>query len=229
MKRIGIIGSGNMGRALGIRLAQLGHSVTFGARRLEQAEEAAKRAGGNASAGSNDEAVKESEVLIWTIREPDPAKVLSDPETLSGKIVIDLNNRDYGNDVRNGVWFDTAIAEALQAKAPGAKVVKAWNTIAMEAFDTKPEELRSAGAQTFIAGRDAAAKSLVAALSDELGFKAIDLGSEPVAFRAAEALGDVIRYIMIDGGKGGQVHLSLTQLPEPQLGAIGERTQSNYK
>lgn len=229
MKRIGIIGSGNMGRALGIRLAQLGHSVTFGARRLEQAEEAAKRVGGNASAGSNDDAVKESEVLIWTIREADPAKVLADPETLSGKIVIDLNNRDYGNEVRNGVWFDTAIAEELQTKAAEAKVVKAWNTIAMEAFDTSPEDLRSAGAQTFIAGRDAAAKSIVAALSDELGFKAIDLGAEPVAFRAAEALGDVIRYIMIDGGKGGQAHLSLTQLPEPQLGAIGVRSQSNYK
>lgn len=229
MKRIGIIGSGNMGRAIGIRLAQLGHSVTFGARRLEQAEEAAKRAGGRASAGSNDDAVKESEVLIWTIREADPARVLADPETLSGKIVVDLNNRDYGNEVRNGVWFDIAIAEALQTKAPEAKVVKAWNTIAMEAFDTNPEDLRTAGAQTFIAGRDTAAKSVVAALSDELGFTAIDLGADPVAFRAAEALGDVIRYIMIDGGKGGQAHLSLTQLPEPQLGAIGARSQSNYK
>lgn len=229
MKSIGIIGSGNMGRALGIRLVQLGHSIIFGARRLEQAAEAAERAGANASAASNDDAVKASDILIWTIRESDPAKVLAQPEALAGKIVIDLNNRDYSNDVRNGVWFDTAIAEALQTNAPEARVVKAWNTIAMEAFDTDPDELRSAKAQTFIAGRDPEAKSMVAVLSEELGFEAVDLGSDPVAFRVAEALGDVIRFLMIDGGRGGQAHLTLTQLPPPLLGAVGERLQSNYK
>lgn len=229
MKRIGIIGSGNMGRALGVRLAQLGHNVIFGARRLEQAEEAAARAGASASAGSNDDAVKESDILIWTIRESDPAKILAHPEALAAKIVIDLNNRDYSNDVRNGVWFDVAIAELLQRNAPEARVVKAWNTIAMEAFDTDPEALRSARAQTFIAGGDPAAKSAVAALSNELGFEAVDLGSDPVAFRVAEALGDVIRFLMIDGGRGGQAHLTLTQLPEPLLGAVGARLQSNYK
>ncbi|MBV9077301.1 MAG: NAD(P)-binding domain-containing protein, partial [Methylobacteriaceae bacterium] len=48
--RIGIIGSGNMGRAIGTRLSQLGHQVLFGARRREQAQAAAGGAPG-ASAG----------------------------------------------------------------------------------------------------------------------------------------------------------------------------------
>ncbi|WP_179954255.1 NADPH-dependent F420 reductase [Denitrobaculum tricleocarpae] len=229
MKRIAVIGSGNMGRALGVRLAQLGHSVMFGARRSQQAEAAATRAGANARAGTNDEASAHGDILIWTIREEDPSKVLENPDLLKGKIVIDLNNRDYSQEVRNGAWFDHAIAEGLQVNAPNALVVKAWNTIAMESFDTDPASLEASNAQTFIAGDSASAKSQVAELSKDLGFKAVDLGSGPAAFRAAEALGDVIRLLMIDGGMGGRAHLTLSQLPEAKLGTIGRRAGSEYK
>jgi predicted dinucleotide-binding enzyme len=86
-------------------------------------------------------------------------------------------------------------------------VVKAFNTIAMEAFDIPPDDLRNAGAQTFLAGADAAAKGVVAQIAERLGFAAIDLGSGPAALRAAEALGDVIRLLTIDGGHGGRAHL----------------------
>lgn len=228
MKRIGIIGSGNMGRALGVRLAQLGHAVTFGARRHEQAEAAASLAGSGAKAGSNEEAAAFGEILIWTLREPDPTQVLADPQLLDGKVVVDLNNRSYAPDAKTGAWFQEAIAERLQANAPRARVVKAWNTIAMESFDTDPAALRASKAQTFIAGADAAAKGLVAELSADLGFAAVDLGDGPAAFRAAEALGDIIRLLMIDGGRGGRAHLVLTELPEPMLASIGEREGSSY-
>ena len=158
--KIGIIGSGNMGRAVGVRLAQLGHEVMFGARRPEQAAEAAERAGATAQVGNTDEAAAFGELLIWTIRDPEPAQVFADPAVLDGKIVLDLNNRDYANEVQRGAWFDAAIAERLQEAAPKAKVVKALNTIAMEAFDTSPDALREAGAQGSNAGPDPQARKL---------------------------------------------------------------------
>lgn len=62
----------------------------------------------------------------------------------------------------------------------------------------------------------------------------LDLGSEPVglgagvaAIRAAEALGDVIRFLTIDGGHGGRAQLSLIKLPDPDLATIGERQASS--
>ncbi|MEM9013425.1 MAG: NAD(P)-binding domain-containing protein [Pseudomonadota bacterium] len=226
--KIGVIGSGNMGRALGVAAARAGYDVFFGARRAEQAEAAARQAGGGAEAGSTDDAVAFGEMLIWTMREPDPAKVLANPAALVGKIVVDLNNRDYANDVQNGVWFDAAIAERLQAAAPEARVVKAFNTIAMETFDTAPKALREAGAQVFLAGGDAEAKRLVEAFARDLGFRSVGLGDGPAALRAAEALGDVIRLLMIDGGHGGRANLQLAMLPKPALGAIGERESSHY-
>ncbi|HEV2605569.1 MAG TPA: NAD(P)-binding domain-containing protein [Microvirga sp.] len=226
---IGIIGSGNMGRALGTRLAAVGHQVMFGARRPEQAHAAAERAGSGATAGSNDEAAAFGEVLVWTMREPDPAAVLVNPALLDGKVVIEVNNRDYANEARSGAWFEKAIAERLQDNAPAARVVKAFNTIAMESFDTTPEALRESSAQTFVAGEDGDAKVAVAKLAADLGFLAVDVGSDRASLRAVEALGDVIRIIMIDAGRGGRAHLSLNTLPEPNLRSVGAREASLYR
>lgn len=226
--KIGVIGSGNMGRTLGVRFAQLGHRVVFGARQKSQAQGAADLAGRGARAGSNDDAAEFGDVLIWTTRETDPGAVLADPALLDGKVVVDLNNRDYGVEVRSGAWFGDAIAERLQSAAPAACVVKAFNTVAMESFDTSPDALRAGGAQTFTAGENKPAKAVVAQLASELGFEAVDLGEGTAAMRAVEALGDVIRLLIIDGGRGGRAHLTLGQLPEPNLGMIGERQPSAY-
>ena len=227
--KIGIIGSGNMGRAVGIRLAQLGHQVTFGARRPEQARAAADKAGRGATAGDTDTAARFGDVLVWTVRETDPAAVLSDPSVLDGKAVLDLNNRDYAEGVKTGAWWTESLAEGLQKAAPRAHVVKALNTIAMETFDTAPQTLRSAGAQSFVAGDDPAAKAAVGALLTDLGFLPVDLGSGPVSLRAAEALGDIIRLMMIDGGRGGRAHITLSTLPAPDLSTVGERAASSYR
>jgi 8-hydroxy-5-deazaflavin:NADPH oxidoreductase len=224
--KIGVIGSGNMGRALGVRLANLGHSVMFGARRPGQVASAAALAGSGGKSGSTDDAARFGEVLVWTMREPNPAAVLTDPSLLDGKIVIDLNNRHYA-EARSGALPAQAIAAQLQAKAAKARVVKAFNTIAMEAFDTSPAALRAGGAQTFIAGDDPEAKAAVVKLSDELGFEAVDVGGIEQAF-VVEALGDVVRLVMIEGGRGFLAHLRIAALPNPDLQTIGSRDPSPY-
>jgi len=227
--RIGIVGTGNMGRAIGVRLAQLGHDVLFGSREPQQGQEAASLAGYGARAGTNDDAARHGDVLVWTIRDPDPAAVLSDPALLDGKVVVNINNRDYAREVQEGAWFGQAIAEDFQAHAPRALVVKALNVVAMEALDTDPEKLRVAGAQVFVAGNDATAKQMVSGLLDELGFEAVDLGAGPVSMRAAEALGDVIRLLMIGAKQGWRANLQLRMLPDSDLGSIGQRVASSYK
>ncbi|MEM7360773.1 MAG: NAD(P)-binding domain-containing protein, partial [Pseudomonadota bacterium] len=89
---IGIIGTGNMGRALGILWAEQGHSIVFGARTIEKAERAATLAGGNARAASNREAAIASDVLLYTARGIHPEIVVGEESLLDGKIMIDCNN-----------------------------------------------------------------------------------------------------------------------------------------
>jgi predicted dinucleotide-binding enzyme len=110
---------------------------------------------------------------------------------------------------------------------PSANVVKAFNTIAMETFDTSADRLRAGHAQTFLAGNDAASKNVVSSIARELGFDPVDLGGIERA-RAIEAMGDIIRLVMIDGKRGGRAHLSLTMLPERDLAAVGSRQPSIY-
>ncbi len=226
--KVGIIGTGNMGRSIGIRLAQIGHDVFFGARRRQEAEHAAALARDRARAGSNDEAAAFGELLFWTMRETDPASVLSRPSLLDGRIVVDVNNRPFKGLGDPSPWFEMSIAEQLQANIPSARLVKAFSTIAMFTFDTNADELRRARAQTFVAGNDADAKTIFAGLAAEMGFEVVDVGAGPVAFRAVEALGDVTRLLMSNGSYGARAHLALILLPEPGLGAIGERRPSRY-
>jgi hypothetical protein len=225
--KIGIIGTGNMGRAIGVRLAHLGHDVFFGARSDERAREAAGLAGPGAKHGVVDDAARHGDLLVWTVRETNVAKVCR-PSLLDGKVVMELNNRDYQNELLAGAWFGESIAEGLQRAAPQARVVKALNTVAMETLDTNPEALRRAGAQIFMAGEDPEAKETVGTLLGQLGFDAVDLGIGAVAFRAVEALGDVIRLLIVRQGRGAQANLQLRMLPGPDLGTIGSRAPSGY-
>lgn len=224
--RIGIIGSGNMGRALGVRWAAAGHEVAFGARNAAQAQAAAELAGHGALAGGNDEAAAFAQVAVWTMRETRAGEVLTRTEALAGKPVIDLNNRDMPS-VREGSWPERSIAEALQEALPAARVVKAFNTIPMETFDIGVDALRDAGAQTLIAGDDPDAKRAVTRLADDLGFEAVDMGGI-IRARACEAMGDAIRLLIIDAGLGGRAHLHVTMLPAPDLGVIGARQATAY-
>ena len=267
---IAILGSGNMGRALGTRLAATGYPVFFGSRRPEQAEAAASTANSaipstsssspspKAQHGSILDAAKFGKMLIWTMREQDPHRILGPsadvPSILSGKIIIDLNNRDYATEVagenagedgkQKTRWFDMSLGEQLQeslrsAGAKSAVVVKAFNTVAMEALDISASKLRESGAQIFVAstdddGRDGEsgagkkAREQVAAMTEALGWKATDLGSGPAAMRGAEALGDIIRWMIIKQGMGGRANIKIDLLPEPDLGHIGERQDSQY-
>ena len=90
--KIGIIGSGNMGRSLGIVWTELGHEVFFGGRDPEQARQAAGFTHGKARYGTNDEAAIFGDVLLYSLRGIDPSEALPQVDCLDNKIVIDLNN-----------------------------------------------------------------------------------------------------------------------------------------
>ena len=82
--KIGILGSGNMGRSLGTLWAEQGHEVFFGARTQEKGQQVAAQIGLNTKGGSNTAAAEFGEVLLYTIRGVDPAEVFSTANVLDG-------------------------------------------------------------------------------------------------------------------------------------------------
>jgi 8-hydroxy-5-deazaflavin:NADPH oxidoreductase len=190
---IAIIGAGNVGKALAKSSLKAGHKVTLSASRAEHAAEAAKATGAQA-ASSNEEAVKDAELVIVAV----PYENLGDVfrglgSSVDGKIVVDATN--HANVQNPGeVLGGISNAEEIQRRHPNVKVVKALNY----AFASRMAEPSVNGVPLdgFVAGDDQAAKDKVLELVKSIGFRPIDAGPLVMA-RVFEGMGLLIIMLQI--------------------------------
>ena len=225
--KIGIIGSGNMGRSLGILWAEQGHQVFFGARTTEKGKAVAEFAGHGTQGGTNDEAARFGDVLLYTVRGTNPSEVFASTEILAGKIMIDPNNFDIPEDF-NYPPIVKSLAEKLAEEVPNVRVVKAFNTISMEIFELAPEPLKDFNVSVFVASDDPTARQIVMQLAQEIGFNPIDSGTLRNA-RLIEGLADLERFLFIHQQMGAYAAISFNLLPQAQMGRLGGRQASNLK
>jgi predicted dinucleotide-binding enzyme len=210
--RIGIIGTGNMGRALGLRWAQNGHDVLFGSRDRNKAGKIAALGGERARAGDFDEAAAFGEVILYTIRDVFPSSLLSNAQLLAGKIVIDCNNSDMPTDFRFAPPIPS-LAEKLAADTPHARVVKAFNTMAAPLIELDRATLATHRVSVFLCSDDTAAKTVVGGLAEELGFTPVDSGELERA-RLVEQVADFIRFQIAGMRRGPFAAISVHQIQE---------------
>jgi 8-hydroxy-5-deazaflavin:NADPH oxidoreductase len=222
--KIGIIGSGNMGRSLGILWAEQGHEVFFGSRTTKKGKEVAEIAGQTTQGGSNDEAAAFGDVLLYTVRGVHPAEVFSSTSVLDHKILIDCNNQEIPENFDYPA-ITQSLAEKLAAEVPKAKVVKAFNTMAQELFELAPTPLKNYNVSVFVAGDDESAKQTVIQLAQEIGFQAINCGELRHA-RLIESAGDLIRLLMIQQQMGSYATISVHSLPPAERQRLGGRQDS---
>lgn len=151
-----VIGSGNVGGTLGRRWSELGHEVRYAER------------------GRVAEAAREAEVVVLATPWAAVPVVAAQLAEVEGLLVIDATNP-----IGPGFALDVGLggesgAERLASRLPGARVVKAFNTVgfnvmANPVFDGRPAVL-------CYCGDDAAAKKITHQLATELGFQAVDAG-----------------------------------------------------
>jgi 8-hydroxy-5-deazaflavin:NADPH oxidoreductase len=225
--KIGILGSGNMGRSLGILWAEQKHEVFFGARTAERGKAVAESIGNNTQGGTNDEAAEFGDVLLYTIRGVDPAEVLISIELLNNKILIDCNNYDIPENFAYPP-IEISLAEKLADEVPQARVVKAFNTMAQEVFELSPQPLNEYEVSVFVASDDAEARKTVINLAQDIGFTPVDCGELRFA-RLLEGLGDFIRYLIIGQKLGSYATISVKTLPETKNERLGGRQSSSLK
>ena len=177
---IGIIGSGNVGKALGETWLKKGHQVQFSySRDLQKLRAYATELGRSASAGTPDEAVRFGEVVLFAPPWPAVEDALRAAGSLAGKILIDCTNPLKPDLSGLAIGHTTSAGEEIARRAPGARVVKAFNTTGAE--NMKSPQFGSHRAIMPICGDDAGAKSVVGALAQEAGFEVVDAGSLSIA------------------------------------------------
>ncbi len=200
--KIAVLGTGNVGRALGCRWAKVGHEVFFGARDpgSDEVSGVIARAGSAAKVGTCGAALDASEAVLLAIPWDQTRSVLEQAGSLDGKIVMDCINPLLSDLSGLELGFTTSAAEQIAAWFPTARVVKAFNTLSAATM----EDARYGDQQAcmFYCGDDAQAKSAVKQLTEELGFEAIDCGPLRLS-RQLEPLAMLYVHLAVFEGWGG--------------------------
>jgi predicted dinucleotide-binding enzyme len=191
--KVGILGSGIVGRVLASAFLQEGHSVMVGTRNISK-DEVIKWQQENSSGllGSFQETAQFGEVIVLAVSglAVEDAITLAGKEHFFEKTVIDATNPIAAVPPENGVlkFFTTledSLMERIQQMLPGAKLVKAFNS-AGNAFMYKPN-FPGGKPTMFICGNDDGAKKTVAEILISFGWEIEDMGKVEAA-RAIEPL-----------------------------------------
>ncbi|MFC9896730.1 NADPH-dependent F420 reductase [Nocardia sp. NPDC127579] len=178
--RIGIIGAGNMAKALGGGWAAAGHDIMIGARNRAAAAESA------AAIGSRDgniaEAAAFGEVVLLALPVPALDEVLrAHAGTLAGRTLLDCTNAfapDFANPHGPTTFplSEDAVAERIAATVPGAHVVKAFNLLAAEVFESETKVYEGRTLTIPFCGDDPAALERVTTLIADLKLSPVHAG-----------------------------------------------------
>lgn len=175
--RIGIVGAGMIGATAARLFTGAGHEVALSNSRGPASLRAQVEAlGPRARALTPDEAAAWGEVVLLAVPWAAP-EALPAPGHVAGKIVIDAMNPYRAEGGLFDLGDDTS-SEATARRLPGARLVKAFNTIYYLHLATRgqPDLPVAERHAVFVAGDDAAAKATVAALVEAIGFAPVDTG-----------------------------------------------------
>ncbi|MEU6585192.1 NAD(P)-binding domain-containing protein [Nocardia sp. NPDC046763] len=190
--RIGIIGAGQMARALGGGWAAAGHEIALGARTSARADEAVAAIGHRARATSITDAARFGDITLLAVPADALAEVLAAANSedatgadaahgtggrhaLAGRTLIDCTNA-FAPDSGGFTLSEPAVAERIAATVPGAHVVKAFNLLAAEVWAGPHREFESRPLTVPLCGDDPNAVATVAALATDLKLHPVHAG-----------------------------------------------------
>jgi 8-hydroxy-5-deazaflavin:NADPH oxidoreductase len=180
--RVGILGSGPVGQALGAGFAAHGHDVKLGSKTPDKPElmKWKKETPGTVSLGTFADVAAHGEVLVLCCLGSATEQVidLAGPAHFDGKVLIDATNAlDFSAGMPPGLFVGgtDSLGERNQRKLPKARVVKCFNIVPNSVM--AHPEIHGSVADMMIAGNDEAAKATVVGILREFGWSgAIDIG-----------------------------------------------------
>jgi 8-hydroxy-5-deazaflavin:NADPH oxidoreductase len=189
--KVGILGSGDVAKALGGGFIKHGHQVMLGTRDAAKLKDFAAQTK-SAQIGSFADAGKFGEVVVLAVKGAAAADALkaAGAANLAGKTVIDATNPIADAPPANGVLkffttLDQSLMEQLQSAYPDAHFVKAFNSVGNAAMINP--QFAGGKPTMFICGNEDGAKAAVRGICDQFGWETADMGRAEAA-RAIEPL-----------------------------------------
>jgi predicted dinucleotide-binding enzyme len=174
---VGVLGSGDVGKSFARAFAAVGHDVMIGSRSPEKLSDFAASTKGVRS-GTFEETAKFGDLIALATlgQATSEALRLAGTQNLDGKVIIDATNPlDFSTGApRLSIGFDDSLGEQVQRQVPGARVVKAFNTVGNAHF-FKPS-FPGGPPDMFICGNDREAKKTVTGIIEQFGWGTVDLG-----------------------------------------------------
>jgi 8-hydroxy-5-deazaflavin:NADPH oxidoreductase len=198
--KIGILGAGNVGGALGQSWTRHGHEVFFGVRKPDSPEihELLQRCGPRARAESIADAVRSGEVIVNALPWPATRPVIEKLD-FEGRTLLDCSNPFKPDLSGLEIGTTTSAGEMVAEWSRSSKVVKIFNTTGFNNM-TDPK-IHGHSLTMLYCGDDAAAKNTAAQLARDIGFDPVDAG--PLAnARLLEALAMAWVWLAVRGGTG---------------------------
>ena len=188
--KIGVLGSGDVGKALARGFKKHGYDIRIGTGHKEKLQEFSSSE--NIKTGSFSEVSKFADIVVLALKGNVAKDVLNlaEEKHFKNKIIIDVTNPISEEPPKNGVLkfftsLDNSLMEQLQNSFPKAKFVKAFNSIG-NAFMVNPD-FNGQKPSMFICGNNEDAKKEVRKIVELFGFEAEDMGKAESA-RAIEPL-----------------------------------------
>jgi predicted dinucleotide-binding enzyme len=189
--KIGVIGSGTVAQTLAAGFIRHGHATMVGTRERAKLQDWAA-ANPQILLGSPAEVAAFAEILVLAVKGSAAAAALRlvGAPLLKAKVVIDATNPIADLPPQNGVLrffttLDGSLMEQLQLENPGARFVKAFNSVG--AVNMVNPQYASGKPTMFICGNDSAAKQAVTGILAQFGWETADMGGVEAA-RAIEPL-----------------------------------------
>jgi hypothetical protein len=195
-----------MGGKLGTLFARAGHEVVFSyAHHRDKLEELARKAEGNARAGTPREAAQEADALLLAVHWSRMDDVLNQAGDLSGKTIVSCSLPMNDDDTALVVAHTSSGAEELAKRIPKARFVSAFNTVPSEVlfgvFEARHKDTRPS---LVYCGDDASGKEIAAELIRDVGFEPVDAGPLRIA-RYTEPFALLVAQLAYEGEEGPEL------------------------
>lgn len=204
---IAVIGTGSVGGALGARFAALGHEVVYGSRTPEAPRvlELVASTGERARAATPEVAAQACGTIVFAVPWEAAEASLKGLGDLNGKLIIDVTNPLDVEDGREiAVEVKDSGAELLQSLAPGARLVKAFNTLNYRVMANP--SIAGGPVTVPLSGDDDDSKKSVAELVRGIGFEPVDVGPLRTA-RYTEKMALLYVGLLLRGGPRYEFYL----------------------
>jgi predicted dinucleotide-binding enzyme len=213
MTTIAVIGTGNVGNALGTAAVKAGYDVVFAGQDAARTRDVAEAAGATPAATPREAAAVAQIIVLAVPYSAFPAVAAEIAPVVDGKVVIDPSN-PLKPDYSGLALSDSSGAEELSRLLPRSRVVKAFNTLF--AGNTAHPDALGYRLDSLFATDDEAAKDAVCGLSSSIGFRPIHVGPL-VAARELEAMALLnIRLQVVSNGNWNTA-FALVSPPEAAL------------